>query len=146
MVTGQPLKRSLQCRSPTIPLHHMRGNSLCPSCCIRLFIDLSSACSMITAAQALHCSLLQACHTNDNSLHLLFLSNPLIHHSIIVKCLNAIAPSGLRPMAFVLQINSTELWIRALWLFVKFRSYWGRDFIFGLFNSGCFKLMLGGGG
>lgn len=84
VMTGQPLKRSLQCRSPTIPLHHMSRNSLCPSCCIRLFIDLSSACSMITAAQALHCSLLQACRTNDNSLHLLFLStppHPSFHHS-----------------------------------------------------------------
>lgn len=45
--------------------HHMKGNSLRPSRCMLLFIDLSSACSLIIVAQALHYSLPQACQPSD---------------------------------------------------------------------------------
>lgn len=57
MIAGHVLKCSLQYRNSTILLHHMKENSLCPSRCMFLFIDLSCACSLIIVAQALHCSL-----------------------------------------------------------------------------------------
>lgn len=43
--------------SPSILLNHLKGSSFCPSRCMFLYIDLSSACSLIIVAQALHCRL-----------------------------------------------------------------------------------------